>query len=256
MPTPTITRSSLAALVTFAGIIFSCSRGDARPAQVAAKDSLHTDSAAGLVVPPSDPYTVGHAGTASITVTVPKDTVAPPVEEGTCEVAADPPPTTRDALVWVDGIHEGKPLPRERRYQLLSSGCALSPRIQAVAIGGGINVYNDDKVLHTLVFIRAGTNDTLQTMPFTNDNEIVATDRLTKTPGIVEVRCTRHPQERAFIGVFNNPYFAVGSPGETISLDGLPGGDYQVMTWREGMSAPSAVPAKVGTAGQTAVVVK
>jgi hypothetical protein len=255
-PIPTISRSSLAALVTSAGIILGCTSGDARPAQVASKDTLRTDSAAGLVVPPSDPYTVGHAGTASITFTVPKDTIGPPVEQGSCEVAADPPPTTRDALIWVDGIREGKPLPRERRYQLLSSGCALSPRIQAVAIGGGINVYNDDKVLHTLVFIRAGTNDTLQTMPFTNDNEIVATNRLTKTAGIVEVRCTRHPQERAYIGVFDNPYFAVGSPGETITIDGLPEGDYQVLSWREGMPAPTSVPVKVGTTGQTEVVMK
>lgn len=256
MPTDRILRAGLTGLAGAAMIVaFACSKDSARADQAAGK-AVKTDSAAGLVVGPSDQYAVGKPGSATVAVTVPRDSTAQMAQAGTCEVAADTPASTRDAVVWLDGVHEGKPLPRERRYQLASSGCALSPRVQAVAIGGAINVYNDDKVLHRLIFLRAGTNDTLQTMPFTNDNEIVATDRLTKTAGLVEVRCAQHPQERAYIVVFDHPYFAVANPGESLTLDGVPEGDYQVMTWREGMAAPVAVPAKVGATGQTTVVVK
>jgi hypothetical protein len=106
------------------------------------------------------------------------------------------------------------------------------------------------------VFIRAGTNDTLQTMPFTNDNEIVATDRLTRTAGIVEVRCAQHSQERAYIAVFDHPYFGVGASGKTLTLDSMPAGDYTVMSWREGMTAPASTPTKVGATGQTQVVLR
>ena len=93
-------------------------------------------------------------------------------------------------------------------------------------------------------------------MPFTNGAELVASDRLTKTPGIIEVRCAQHPQEKAFIAVFDHPYFGVAAPGETLTLDAVPAGDYQVLTWREGMAAPAAVPTRVGASGQTQVVVK
>jgi hypothetical protein len=93
-------------------------------------------------------------------------------------------------------------------------------------------------------------------MPFTNDNELVASERLSKTPGIVEVRCAQHPQERAYIAVFDHPYFGVGTSGATLMLDSMPAGDYTVMTWREGMSAPSATPTKIAATGQTQVVAK
>jgi hypothetical protein len=230
----------------------------AKSAEVATQQGTHSDSAGGLVVAPRTPYLPGaHLGPAALVITVTSDSIAVfKASEGTCEVASAKPVSVSDAVLWVDGIRQGKPLPQERRYQLVSAGCALSPRIQGVVVGGAVNVFNDDVVLHTLVFIRAGTNDTLQTMPFTNGAELVASDRLTKTPGIIEVRCAQHPQEKAYIAVFDHPYFGVAAPGEKVVLDSVPAGDYQVLTWREGMSAPTAMATKVGSTGQTQVVVR
>jgi hypothetical protein len=230
----------------------------AKSAEVATQQGTHSDSAGGLVVAPRTPYLPGaHPGPAALVITVSSDSLAASkASEGTCEVAPAKAVSVSDAVLWVDGIRQGKPLPQERRYQLVSAGCALSPRIQGVVVGGAVNVFNDDVVLHTLVFIRAGTNDTLQTMPFTNGAELVASDRLTKTPGIIEVRCAQHPQEKAYIAVFDHPYFGVAAPGEKVLLDSVPAGDYQVLTWREGMSTPTAVATKVGSTGQTQVVVR
>jgi hypothetical protein len=246
-----------ACLAAAVGATSGCAT-DAAPAQSGSTRGgrTHTDSAGGLIVAPSKPYVESSGGAGGLAVTVGGDSLTPPRADGVCEVMASPAVAAPDVVVWVDGIRQGKALPEERRYELVSAGCELSPRIQAVVVGGAMDVYNDDRVLHKLVFIRAGTNDTLQTMPFTNDNEIVASDRLTRTPGIVEVRCTRHPQERAYIAVFDHPYFGVASGGGTLTLDSMPAGDYTVMTWREGMSAPLSTPTKVGASGQTQVVVK
>jgi hypothetical protein len=125
-----------------------------------------------------------------------------------------------------------------------------------VVTGGAINVFNADRVSHTLVFIRVGANDTVQTMPFTNDGQLVATDRLTRSPGMIEVRCARHPQEKAFIAVFDHPYFGVAAGGNKLTLDSIPAGDYRVMSWHEGMVAPASVATSVGANGQTVVTVK
>ena len=240
--------------------VSGCSSGakTTKSAEVATQQGTHSDSAGGLVIAPRTPYVPGsHSGPAALVISLARDSVSPSRSlDGACEVPAAKSEAVSDAVLWVDGIREGKPLPQDRRYQLVSAGCALSPRIQAVVVGGAINVFNDDVVLHKLVFIRAGTTDTLQTMPFTNGAELVASDRLTRTPGIVEVRCVQHPQERAYIAVFDHPYFGVAAPGETVVLDSVPSGDYQVLTWREGMSAPVAVPARVGSSGQTQVIVK
>src|SRR5438874_161207 len=106
----------------FAAAVLLClagCTGDSTPARAAARSGgLHADSAAGLVATPSDPYVIGQGGSAALAVTIGKDTIAPPIAAGTCEVASEPPVDAGDAVVWVDGIREGKPLPRERRYQL------------------------------------------------------------------------------------------------------------------------------------------
>src|ERR1019366_3098485 len=217
-----------------------------------------SDSAGGLVVAPELPYVPVTGGRGTIVIDIAADSTRVEVRPagGPCDVAASSTPLATDGVYWIDGIRQGKPLPDDRRYELVSAGCTLTPRMQAVVIGGAIDVVNDDAVIHRLVFIRAGTHDTLQTMPFTNDGQVVATDRLTRTPGIIEVRCAQHPQERAYIAVFDHPYFGIGSAGERVTLDSIPPGDYQVLTWREGMAAATAIPAKVGPRGQTHVVVQ
>lgn len=237
--------------LTFAVIVAAgaCS-SPGESAEVAS--ATRSDSAGGLVMAPSTPYkpTDVEASTALVVTLVGDSTSPARPAAGTCPNAGAP-----ETIFWLDGIREGKPLPNERRYDLVNGECGLQPRIQATVIGGAINVFNDTGA-HSLVFVRAGTTDTLQTMPFSMSGSVVATERLTKTAGVVEVKCAQHPAERAYIAVFDHPYFGVASSGDKITLDAVPPGDYRVMTWHEGMSAPVAVATTVGTTGQTEIVVR
>jgi hypothetical protein len=234
-----------------ASLVVAGCGGDSKAAQPAS--ALHSDSAGGLVIAPSTPYrpTDGEASTALVVNLAGGSTVEAPAPSPACASGEANPET----IFWVDGIREGKPLPNERRYTLVNGGCGLEPRLQATVVGGAINVFNDAGV-HKLVFVRAGTADTLQTMPFTQSGSVVATDRLTKTAGVVEVKCALHPDERAYIAVFDHPYFGVASSGDKVTLDAIPPGDYRVMTWHEGLAAPAAVPAKVSASGQTEIILR
>lgn len=217
-----------------------------------AASAIHTDSAGGLVISSGIPYRAGQSdAAAALVVTVAGDSAS----ASSAPRCGDGSSATGGTVFWIDGIREGKPLPNERRYELVSGDCGLEPRLQATVIGGAINVINDAG-LHRLVFLRSGTTDTLQVMPFSLDGSIVATERLTKTPGVVEVRCAKHPNEKAYIAVFDHPYFGIAAAGDKMTLDAVPPGDYKVMTWREGMAAPVAVPTKVGATGQTEVVLR
>jgi hypothetical protein len=242
-------RSLSLALLAAAAALSACGQ-ESKPAQAATKEKA--DSAGGLVIAPGVPYrpTNGAASTALVVTMVGDSTAGPAVTPGCAN--AEPAPET---VFWVDGVREGKALPNERRYSLVDGPCGLAPRLQATVVGGAVNVFNDAGT-HTLVFIRAGTADTLQTMPFTNSGSVVATDRLTKTAGVVEVRCAQHPDERAHIAVFDHPYFGMASTGDKVTLDAIPPGDYRVMTWHEGLPAPVAVPAKVNASGQTDIIVR
>lgn len=226
--------------------------GESKSAEAAS--AVKSDSSGGLVMAPSTPYRPSQVeSSTALVVTLVGDTSVS-AQKPACSSNSDESPGP-ETVFWVEGVREGKPLPNERRYSLVNGSCGLEPHVQATVVGGAINVFNDAGV-HKLVFIRAGTNDTLQTMPFPNTGSVVATDRLTRTAGVVEVRCALHPEEKAYIAVFDHPYFGVASSGDKVTLDAIPAGDYRVMTWHEGLAAPVAVPAKVGPTGQTEIVLR
>src|SRR5581483_7708647 len=200
-----------------------------------------TDSAAGSVDLGSTSYRPGSlSAIGSLTGTVkldgtPSDTaLAVTKDQNVCGTKAEGPVTASnkglaDAVVWVSNATTGKQLPIEKRIEISNVHCELDPRVQAIVAGSTVNVFNDDKLLHRLVFLRAGTHDTLTVMPFFNVGQVVASERLAKEPGIVEVRCVQHPWTHAYIAVFDHPYFAVTDPDGSFKMDSLPPGTYKMM---------------------------
>jgi hypothetical protein len=160
-----------------------------------------------------------------------------------------------NTIVWIADVKAGKPLPIERRAEISSDDCLLDPRVQAVVVGTTVNVINDEKVLHRLVFTKLGTHETLTVTPFFNTGQIVASERLAKSPGIVEVRCARHPWTRGYIAVFDHPYFAVTEANGSFKIDSLPPGSYRAMIWHEGDAKPSEQAVQI-TAGGTATITR
>jgi hypothetical protein len=156
-----------------------------------------------------------------------------------------------NVLVWVAGVATGKSLPVERRLEVSSEDCLIDPRVQGTVEGAAVNVFNDDKVIHRLVFLRAGTSDTLLVTPFFNIGQVVATEKLAKEPGVVEVRCVQHPWTRGYVAVFDHPYFAVTEKDGRFSIDSLPPGNYRLMVWHEGMTKPREQAVTIGTGEAT-----
>jgi hypothetical protein len=154
-----------------------------------------------------------------------------------CETGTQTPPHSRVALVWIDGLQSGKPLPIEKRADLASEDCGLDPSIVATTVGSTVNVYNDDAALHRLVFRGPAVESTV-TMPFFNTGQVVASERLTKRVGFVDVTCTLHPWMHATIAVFDQPYYAVTDEAGRFSLDSVPAGSYTLMVWRPDLEKP------------------
>jgi hypothetical protein len=232
--------------------VASCKSPPSGQEQARESDTVHVDSSAGIIVATSQAYravVVDHPVTISGTVAADDTTPSASSIPGPCPVGPSSATTSASAptvVVWADGLTEGKAPPVDNRSELESVGCELAPRIQAVRTHGAVNVINDDRAIHHLVFIRLGTHDTLQVMPFANGGEIVATDRLTRTPGIVEVRCVEHPWTRGYIAVFDHPYFTVAAPGGEFSIDSVPAGEHAIMSWREGQLRPTKRAVTVG----------
>lgn len=180
----------------------------------------------------------------------------PPALDSThaCEAGSRTPAPSRAALVWISGVAAGKPYPIEKRFDLASEDCGLDPAILAAIVGSTVDVYNDDAALHRLVFV-ARDPDTLVTMPFFNTGQVVASERLAKHVGLVDVTCVRHPWTHATIAVFDQPYYAVTDGHGRFSMDSVPAGSYTLMVWRPDFAEPISRPFQVASGRTTKLTI-
>ena len=145
------------------------------------------------------------------------------------------------AVVWLDDIARGKPLPGADApaAELAFDGCVLRPRAVLVpGPGGKLAVRNEDPVRHvaTLRFRGVAWLDsqgegerTLAEwpMPLVGQRFEIALDR----PGIVEVEGEPAPAAHALAIVPRHPYFAITDADGRYRLSGVPPGRYQVRAW-------------------------
>jgi hypothetical protein len=237
---------ALLAIAAAGGCGNDSSKPSATGGRTAAKGARTEDSAAGSVDLRTADYKPGVVtsvgsleGTIKLDGPPRTDTVQISMDQPVCGKTAEGAVAATakglsNAVVWIADMKSGKPFPVERRIDLASEDCGLDPRVQATVVGTTVNVTNDDKLLHKLVFAPVGTHDTLTVMPFFNNGQVVPSERLAKKPGIVEVRCALHPWTRAYIAVFDHPYYAVTGADGSFKIDSLPPGTYKVMVWHEG----------------------
>lgn len=138
-----------------------------------------------------------------------------------------------DVVVWLEGVRSGKPLPMVRRHDIANDDCVLTPRVQAAVIGGTLNVRSHDRVTHRTRFLREGAEDPLHLVTQTEAGQVVPVEGLMRLPGRIEVRCDQHPWTRAWLAVFDHPYFAQTSPNGAFALDSVPPGSYTLKAWHE-----------------------
>lgn len=139
------------------------------------------------------------------------------------------------AVVWLAGVRTGKPLPIERRYELLNDHCRLLPRVQATLVGGTVNVRSaDPMVVHDNRFVRQSGARPLLARTHTNDDgQVVPVEQILTTPGLVEAHCDSHPWSRGWLFAFDHPYFATTARDGSFAIDSVPPGRYTLVVWHE-----------------------
>lgn len=138
-----------------------------------------------------------------------------------------------NVVVWIDELRRGKPLPLERRIELESDRCILTPRVQAAVVGSAVNVIGHDDFRQHLRFIAGGDTASRAVILLGRDEQVIPTDLLARRPGLVIARDTDHPWPRAYLAVFDHPYFAVTKPDGAFTIEGVPPGRYSLVSWHE-----------------------
>jgi hypothetical protein len=223
--------------------------GDATRKSSASTAASRTGVAYGDVViaKPSTPYTVATvtaAGSVTGTVTLKQPLEALPAtptgDAGLACGASIPDESVQvqggglvGAVVWLDGARSGKAPSLERRVELESDHCKLVPRVQAAMVGSAVNIIGHDDLRQHLRFEAAGDSTPRATILLGGGEQVIPTELPFRSPGMVTVRDVQHPWTRAYLAVFDHPYFAVTGNGGTFTIDGVPPGKYKLNAWHE-----------------------
>ncbi len=108
-------------------------------------------------------------------------------------------------------------------------GCRYGPHVLGVQAGQDIVIRNSDGILHNIHPLPTNNR------PF-NLGQPVKMDTTRQFPTseiMIPVECDVHDWMIGYIGVVDNPFFAVTGSDGSFEISGLPAGDYVIEAWHE-----------------------
>ena len=136
----------------------------------------------------------------------------------------DPDPTL--AVVWLEGAAPVKTEPKAAA--LRQEGLEFRPRAVAVTVGSKVDFPNEDDLFHNVFSFGKGYRIELGGYPKGETKSVTFEKK-----GLIDVRCDVHKHMRAYVHVFDHPYFAVAAPDGSFSIPKVPPGKYTLVAWKE-----------------------
>ena len=108
--------------------------------------------------------------------------------------------------------------------------CHYSPRVFGVRVGQSVSFVNSDPTIHN-------THPTPKNNSEWNMSQAEGGRPFVKTfsraEQFIPVKDNQHPWERAILGVFDHPFFAVSDEFGNYEIRGVPPGTYRFVAWHE-----------------------
>ena len=165
--------------------------------------------------------------------------------EGGCGVDPNEPALTEtwivdggrlaNALVWLENppptSAADAPIPPAPET-IRQRGCVFRPHVIGLRAGQELAVWNDDRARHNVRAIpRANREFNATQEPGAAPLEV----RFAEPEVAIALVCDLHPWMRAWVGVFDHPYFAVTGADGRFVWSALPAGEYRVRAWHEAL---------------------
>jgi hypothetical protein len=116
----------------------------------------------------------------------------------------------------------------------------FEPSVLAVPVGGAVSFPNRDPFFHNVFSYSKTRSFDLGRYPEGDSHEVTFDE-----PGIVPVFCEIHYSMRAYIHVFDTPYFAVSDLSRRFEIPDVEPGAYTLHVWQENLPE-IALPITVG----------
>jgi len=110
-------------------------------------------------------------------------------------------------------------------------GCWFEPRIIAMQAGQALQVTNSDPVTHNIHPRSKINREWNQNQP--SGAPPIVRRFFDKPEVMIRVKCNIHPWMKSWIGVVDNPYFAVTKSNGEFDFKNVPPGTYTLEAWQE-----------------------
>jgi len=114
--------------------------------------------------------------------------------------------------------------------KIAHKGCRYVPHVLGMQTQQTLNVLNDDPTTHNTHPTPKNNAEWNQSQP---PGAAALEKRFASPELFIPIKDNQHPWEKAYVGVFSHPFFAVSSTDGTSKISGVPPGQYTVVAWHE-----------------------
>jgi len=152
-------------------------------------------------------------------------------------VTVNPNNTLKDVFIYVKKGLEGKKFPTPtQKITITQEGCMYHPHVFGMMANQPLEIVNDDPTLHNIHALPKNSKEFNLAQP---KQGMKMTKTFDKSEVMVKLKCDVHNWMAAYVGVLDNPFYAVSDEKGSFTIKGLPAGDYEIEAWHEKYGAQS-----------------
>ena len=141
--------------------------------------------------------------------------------------------TLGNAFIYIKSGLEGKTFEAPSTPVTIDQGgCWFRPRVLGIQTNQTLQVTNSDPVTHNIHPMAQINREWNHSM---GPGDPPLNRKFQKPEIMVKVKCNIHSWMHAFIGVVDNPYFAVSKDDGSFEIPNLPPGTYTLAIWQENL---------------------
>ena len=143
--------------------------------------------------------------------------------------------TLQNVVVYLKGDFSQYSFPANSTPQEIDQkGCQYHPHVLAMQTAEPLQVVNSDQTTHNIHPVPKDNREWNESQP---PGAPPIMQSFARPEVTIPVKCNVHPWMKAYIAVFDNPYYAVTGKDGSFTIKNVPPGTYTVTAWQESLGS-------------------